>query len=49
MAMANVRVRAVVDLGGSRYEAAGNHPFKYSAQPSPVSVPMLDLVKSLVN
>lgn len=44
-----VRVLAVVELGGSRYEAADNHPFSNSPQPSPVSVPMLDLVKSLFN
>jgi hypothetical protein len=44
-----VRVRAVVDFDGSRYEAVDNYPFKSSEKPSPVSVPMQDMVKSLVN
>lgn len=44
-----VRVRAVVEFEDGRYEANDNHPFNNSALPSPASVPMQDMVNSLVN
>lgn len=43
-----VRVRAVIEMDGRRYEATDTHPFNNSETPSPVSVPMQGLVQSLV-
>lgn len=44
-----VRIRAVIEVGGSRYESSDSHPFKSGEKPSPVNIPMSDVVKSLVN
>jgi hypothetical protein len=44
-----VRIRAVIDVDGSRYEASDAHPFRSRDKPSPASVPMREVVKSLVN
>jgi hypothetical protein len=44
-----VRIRAVIEVDGRRYEASDSHPFRYSEKPSPVSQPMRAVVESLVN
>jgi hypothetical protein len=44
-----VRVRAVIEVDGNRYEASDSHPFRYGDKPSPASIPMKALVESLVN
>lgn len=44
-----VRILAVIDVDGSRYESNESHPFKSAEKPSPVNIPMSDVVKSLVN
>ena len=44
-----VRIRAVIEVDGSRYEASDSHPFRYSEKPSPVNIPMRAVVESLVN
>lgn len=43
-----VRVRIVVDVDGSRYEARDVHPFDNSERPSPVSIPLRNAVQNLV-
>lgn len=45
----SVRVRAVMEVDGSRYEASDTHPFRSGEQPSPVSIPMREMVRNLVN
>lgn len=44
-----VRIRGVIAVDGSRYEAADAHPFNNGEKPSPVNAPMQELVKSWVN
>lgn len=44
-----VRIRAVIDVDGSRYEASDAHTFRSRDKPSPASIPMREVVKSLVN
>ena len=43
-----VRVRAVVDVDGSRYEALDVHKFDNGERPSPVSLPLRNAADNLV-
>jgi hypothetical protein len=44
-----VRIRAVIEVDGNRYEASDTHPFRNGDKPSPVSIPMRAVVETLVN
>mgnify|MGYP001765228419 CR=1 FL=1 len=43
-----VRVRVVVDVDGSRYEARDVHKFDNGERPSPVSIPLRNAAENLV-
>jgi hypothetical protein len=45
----SVRIRASIEFDGTRYQASDTHPFNNSEKPSPASVPMREVVQSLVN